>query len=144
MNDTLAEFQKLIRQYHDASEALAKASLVHDVSDIGAFAKAILQQRDRLAGIDQLSGRIIRFCDSIRSNEIQLDSQSRKQALAAMAAAKEEAAKLNELCENCAKMLETSKNKRGKQLGDIGKRRQYLKAMKPVKGNYPKFIDSLC
>jgi hypothetical protein len=143
MNNSLSEFQELISLYHDATEALKNVMSAVDVSDVNTLAKAILKQRNRLAGIDQIGIRVSRLCDSWKTIESQLDQNSRKQVQAAMSAAKSEAAKLNELCGNYAKMIETARNKRGAQLDNIGKRKQYLKAMKPVKGNYPKFIDSL-
>jgi hypothetical protein len=143
MNNSLLEFEELISLYQDATEALKNSMSAVDSSNVGALAEAILKQRDRLTRIDQMDIRVSRLCASWKAIEFQLDQNSRKQVRAAMAAAKSEAAKLNETCGNCAKMLETARNKRGEQLENIGKRKQYLKAMKPVKGNYPKFIDSL-
>jgi hypothetical protein len=143
MNNSLSEFQELLRLYHDATEALEDSISTVDLSDIDALANAILKQRTTLTGIDQMGIRVSHLCDSWKAIEFQLDQNSRKQVHAAMAAAKSEATKLNELCGNYTKMLETAQNKRGEQFGNLGKRKQYLKAMKPVKGNYPKFIDSL-
>jgi hypothetical protein len=143
MSNFLSEFQDLISLYHDATEALKNNMSAVDSSDVGALAEAILKQRNRLAGIDQMGIRVSRLYDSWKEIEFQSDQNSRKQVQAAMAAVKAEAANLNELCGNCVKMLETARNKRGEQLENIGKRKQYLKAMKPIKGNYPKFIDSL-
>jgi hypothetical protein len=142
MNNLLSEFQELIAQYHDASDALAKAMSNVDSSDVDAISKVILRQSDCLGKVDQMNDRVSRLCNSWKTLESQCDQETRKKTLAAKASAKVEAAKLNELCAKCIKLLETARNKQGEELENIGKRKQYLQAMKPVKGNYPKFIDT--
>jgi hypothetical protein len=61
----------------------------------------------------------------------------------AIATAKSEAVRLNNQCSDCVKKLEAAQERLGEGLEKIGKHHQYLNIMKPVKGNYPKFIDSL-
>jgi hypothetical protein len=144
MNNSLSEFQDLISFYREAAATLTNKLSVIDASDAGALAEFVLKNRDCLARIDEMSDRVSRLCDSWKDIELQLDQESRNQTQAAMAAAKAEAIKLNDVCRMHSQILEAVRNRLGEQLECIGKRNLHLKSIKPVQHNFPKFIDSRC
>jgi hypothetical protein len=143
MNSPLSELQHLIDFYRDATETLANASCNVDAGDLGAFAKSILQQRNCLVRIDQMGAQVSKLIDSWKAVESSFDDKVRNDMQLAIATAKTEAVKLNNQCGDCVKKLEAAQERLGEDLEKIGKHHKYLNNMKPVKSNYPKFIDSL-
>jgi hypothetical protein len=143
MNNPLSELQHLIDFYRDATETIANATCHVDTKDLGALANSIVQQRNCLAKIDQMGAQVSKLIDSWKAVEFNFDEKVRNDMQMAIATAKSEAVKLNNQCSDCVKKLEAAKESAGDGLEKVGKHHRYLNSMKPVKGNYPKFIDSL-
>lgn len=143
MNNPLLELQHLIDFYRDATETLVNATCRVDTKDLGALATSIVQQRNCLAKIDQMGAQVSKLIDSWKAVEFSFDDKVRNDIYMAIATAKTEAVKLNNQCSDCVMKLEAAQESLGEGLQRIGKHHKYLNNMKPVKGNYPKFIDSL-
>ncbi len=143
MNNPLSEFQDLIALYRNAAEKLTGIFKTVDAADNRALSQSILKHRDVLTQISRMEVRASQLWDSWKAIESQLDPKSRKEVTSAIEKAKAEATRLKDLCSEHANILEAVREKLGEGLDKVGKHNQYLKCMKPVKGNFPKFIDSL-
>jgi hypothetical protein len=143
MNDPQSELQNLIDFYRDATETIANAACPVDAEDLGALAKSILQQRNCLARIDQMDAQVSQLINAWKAVEFSSDDKVRNDMTRAIATAKAEAVRLNNQCGDCVKKLEAAQERLREGMEKIGKHHRYLNTMKPVKNNYPKFIDSL-
>ena len=144
MKNIITEFQDVFALYLKLGEELADALNVDDSKDPHALIQSVLRNRDCLDRIVQMNSRVMRLSDSWRKCRNHLDSDSRKKTQDLAEAARTQAARLQELCGAQTQKLQTARDRLGEQLVEIGKGARHLKSIKPIKHNYPKFIDSLC
>jgi GTP-binding protein EngB required for normal cell division len=142
MTTLVAQFQDVLKLYLSFCEDLTKIMDVGDSKDPRALAESILQNRDCLDRIAQMNLRILRLSDDWDKCRKNLDSKSLDDVRNFAQAAKAQAVRLKELCSTHAQKLQTARDKLATDLAEIGKGAQYLKSIKPIKNNYPKFIDS--
>jgi hypothetical protein len=143
MNNFASEFQDVFQLYLKLGEELEKLMDVKDSKDSQALVRFILQNRDCLVRVEQMNSRVRQLSDDWRKCRDKLDPKSRNEARNLAEAARAQAVRLKNLCTIQAQKLETARDKLGKGLAEIGKGTRFLKSIKPIKNNYPKFIDSL-
>ncbi len=143
MSSLITEFQEVFQLYLRLGEKLAKILNIGDSQNPQALAESILQNRDCLVRIEQMNLQILQLSSDWEKCRETLDSESRGEICKLAEAAKSQAIRLKELCNIHSEKLKIARDKLGKDLSEIGKGVQYLKTIKPVKNNYPKFVDSL-
>jgi hypothetical protein len=143
MKDLITEFQDVFTLYLKLSEELTKVLNADDTQDPRVLVKSVLQNRHCLDRIAQMNSHVVHLSDSWKKCRAHLDPDSRKKIRDLTEAARAQAARLQELCCVQAQKLQTARDELGEKLGEMGKGARYLNSMKPVKHNYPKFIDSL-
>lgn len=112
--------------------------------DAGALAVSIIQNGSSLAGIEQMNSTVQALATDWATVRDRLDSQSRGEIERLLEAVKEQVIGLNELCTDGTARLQAEKCSMQEGLKELGKGSQFLKSVKPVRSNFPKFIDSCC
>jgi hypothetical protein len=143
MNALAAEYQDVFKLYLRLSQDLAKIMDVSDSQNPQAFVESILENRDNLARIEQMNSRVLQLSDACEKCRASLDPESREEVGNMAQAAKVQAIRLKELCGMHAQKIQAARDQLGDRLAQMGKGAQCLQSMKPIKNNYPKFIDSL-
>jgi hypothetical protein len=143
MHNLALEFREVFNLYIKLGEELARIMDVDDTKDPQALIRSVLQNRDCLDRIAQMNTRVINLSDAWEKCRSQLDPKSRSDICDSAAAARDQAVRLQQLCSAQTEKLRMVHNEVGKKLAEIGKGSQLLKSIKPVKNNYPKFVDSL-
>jgi hypothetical protein len=144
MNTILSELQELIALYRDSAEKLALVSNRTRQADEETLADSILQQQNNLKTIHAMDSRVTRLTALWKTTESQFDPESRKEVQLAIEILKTEGRRTKALCDILTQRIQAIKENLGKNLEKVGKHNQYLDCIKPVKCNYPKFIDSHC
>ena len=143
MNELKHDFREMIANYRELGEEFGRILKVDDSRDPQALAKSILQNHECLSRINQMSSRVASVSDSWKRYRDQLDTESREEIDSLAETARNQAARLQELCSVHVEKLKTTSGHLQRHLTEISKGSQYLKTLKPSKNNYPKFIDSL-
>ncbi len=143
MKDFAGEFGAVSQDYHQLGEELSGALKANQAGGLRTLAGTILQSRDCLARIEQMNSRVLLLSQEWKEQRPHLDTKSRRQVDSLVQAAREQAIRLHELCRSQAEKLKLVKEQLERDLVETGKGARYLKSVKPVKNNYPKFIDSM-
>ena len=143
MNTLAAEFQEVFHLYLKLGEELTKILNAGDSKDPQVLAKSILQNCDCLARIEQMNSRVIQLSGEWQKCRGILDAKSRNEIQNVADAAKAQAVRLREGCSIHVQKLQIARDKLGKDLAELGRGTRFLKSIKHIKNNYPKFIDSL-
>ena len=143
MSTLTAELKDVFELYLKLGEKFTKIVDAGDSKDPQALAQSILQNREYLSRIEAMNSRVLRLSEDWENCRANLDPESRDRIRTLAEAARAQAIRLQELCSIQAQKLQAARDKLGKNLEEIGKGAQYLKSVKPIKNNYPKFIDSL-
>ena len=72
-----------------------------------------------------------------------LDPQSRAEAEPVIAQARAQALRLRDICSVHARRLESARAQMSQSRSRLRSGSQLLQSLKPIKNNYPKFIDSM-
>jgi hypothetical protein len=136
-----AELEELRKTYAAITEELGKAFGAVSAEKIEAAARAVLVNRECLSRIEQLSARVFQI-SAAWQKYAQMDPGSEDEANHSIAAAKVEALRLKEICDAHIQKLITIRTRILRDMADLSKGTRLLQSLRPVKGNYPKFIDS--
>jgi hypothetical protein len=143
MNALTAEFQDVFKLYLSLSQDLARILDESNSQNPQQMIESILRNRDSLAGIEQMNSRVMQLSDTCNKCRADLDIKSQEEIKNLAQAAKAQAIRLKELCGIHAQKIQATRDSLGRKMVEIGKGSQFLKSIKPIKNNYPKFIDSL-
>jgi hypothetical protein len=142
MHTLAAEYQDIFKLYLRLSQDLAKIMEERDSQNPHYFVESILRNRDNLARIEQMNARVLQLSNNYEKCRADLDPESRDEIQNMAQAAKTQAIRLKELCSIHAQKIQATQDKVGDRLAEIAKGSQCLQSIKPIKNNYPKFIDS--
>jgi len=142
MNALASEYQDVFKQYLRLSHELAEIMEENQSQNDRELIESILRNRDSLVRIQQMNSRIEQLTDICNKFRSDLDLESQKQLQNLAQAAKAQAIHLKELCHIHAQKMQAAKDLLGRRLAEVGKGSQFLGSIKPIKNNYPKFIDS--
>ena len=142
MTELTSEFRDIIALYLRLGEELTQILQVDDSQDPNALVQSILQRGDCLAQISQMSSRVKAAADNWKKCRGYLDGKAREETNELAEAAQAQVARLKALCDIHAEKLKIARGRLEKSLAEIHQGSRYLKSLKPVKSNYPKFIDS--
>jgi septation ring formation regulator EzrA len=137
-----ADFKELHKTYLALAEELGKAFEGGSEERTEAAAAAVLANRECLSRIEQMNAKVLQISAAWQKQRALLDPGSQDEARHFLAAANAEALRLKEICDIHAQKLRTIQTRILKDIADLGKGSRLLHSLRPVKGNYPKFIDS--
>jgi hypothetical protein len=112
-------------------------------AQISTLSAAILQNRELLARIEQMNGRLLQLAQEWKSFREQLDPVSRSEVTQLAERVSHHASQLSEVCARRIQQLESGQNELQKAMDGVQTGARYLASIKPGKTNYPKFLDSL-
>jgi hypothetical protein len=137
-----AQFEELQRTYAALAEKLGRAFGIGSVENTEATAASVLMNREYLSRIEQMNTRVFQITAAWQKDRALLDPEIQDKIGYFIAAALAEALRLKEICDAHAQRLRTLRTRILKDMADLGKGARLLHSLRPVKGNYPKFIDS--
>jgi hypothetical protein len=144
MNMLADEFQKVIQIYKKLGQDLSRTLCVPESRNCQTLIQSILSNRQCLSEIEKMNARIAPLSKKWIDCRANLDPKSREEISKLVETAKKEAMQLNQLCSANIEKIAKAKEDMRARLKEIDKGAQFLKSMKPIKNNYPKFIDSRC
>ncbi len=133
-----SELQGLSELYSRLSAELSPVT----EGDSTAAVEATLRNKELFERIERMNTRLVQLVQEWKAISPSLDPDSRQRARSLARRALEEAIRLSRLCEERLAMIESYREKIGLQLGEINRGFNFLSSIKPLKGNFPKFIDS--
>jgi hypothetical protein len=142
MEKLTAEFREVFSLYIKLGDEITRIMDVDGSKGPHVLVNSVLQNRECLERIAEMNSRVVQLSDAWEKCRNRLDPETRKEAHNLAAAARAQAIRLQELCAAGAEKLRNIRDELGKNLAEIGKGSQFLKSIKPVKNNYPKFVDS--
>jgi hypothetical protein len=142
MNALAAEFQDVFKFYLRLTQDFAGILDENNSQNPQQLIESILRNRDSLTRIEQMNARIMQLSDTCDKCRVNLDLKSRKEIDNLAQAAKAQAIRLKELCGIHAQKIQATRDDLGRRMAEIGKGAQFLESIKPIRNNYPKFIDS--
>jgi hypothetical protein len=142
MNALAAEYQEVFQLYLRLSQEFAKILDAKDTQNPNAQVESILRNRDSLAQIEQLNSRVLQLSYACKKCSADLDPKSQEEIQNMAQTAKAQAIRLRELCSIHAQKIQATRDGLSNRLTEIRKGAQCLQSIKPIKYNYPKFIDS--
>jgi hypothetical protein len=143
MSPLAAEYQDVFQLYLKLGKELEKILEIDYTKNPGAYVESILANRDHLIRIEKMNDRVLRLTEDWEERRMSMDPAAQEGIREIAGAAKEQAVRLKKLFGVHAERLQAIRDRLGKDLAQIGKGAEYLKSVKPIKSNYPKFIDSL-
>jgi hypothetical protein len=144
MNTLASDFQNVFQLYLRLGQDLTRILDSDDSNDPQALVHSILANRDCLARIEQMNSLVLQLSISWEKCRDDLDPASMNEVQALAQAVKAQAIHLKELCSIHAQKIQNARDKLCCQMAELEKADQHLKILKPIKNNYPKFIDSRC
>jgi len=142
MKNFAAEFRNLSDFYSELAEDLNDILNADESKDSRDLVQSTLQNRMRLEKLPQMSLRVAELSNQWTQCSPQLDPATRSEADTMAAAAKAQAARLQELCRIHTGRLQAIHDDIRHSLVEIAKGARFAKVLKPTQHNYPKFIDS--
>ena len=144
MNMLADEFQEVIQIYKRLGRDLSRTLCVPESQNCQTLIQSILSNRQCFSEIEKMNARIAPLSKKWIDCRADLDQKSREEISKLVETAKKEAMKLSLLCSSNIEKIAKAKEEMRARIKEIDKGTQFLKSMKPIKNNYPKFIDSRC
>lgn len=144
MNNLAEEFRDILGLYVKLTADLTR------IADAGtseeenpqALVQAILDNRSCLTEIQQLNNRLTKLYGVWKTKETDSSSADGYEIRSVVDDVREQMRQLEELCGFGVREVEARRKQLSRELMDVGKNSRYVEMLKPVKENYPKFIDS--
>jgi len=143
MNPLILELRDLVGLYLDLQKDLGQIMNESDPASIQSLSEAILDNRNLLTQIQQMNVRALQTSRNWQISRSTLDPETRDAAQELMATATVRANQIKQMCIMHTQKLQAARDKLEKELMSLNKGCEFLKSMKPIKNNYPKFIDSV-
>jgi hypothetical protein len=111
--------------------------------DIQALSDVILDNRDRFAQIQQMNACVHQTSQDWQISRNRLDPGLQSEVEALLATSRAQATRMRQMCIIHAQRLQAARDRLEKEMVELNKGREFLESLKPVRSNYPKFIDSV-
>lgn len=142
MSELTTEFEDVLRSYVRIASDFSRIVQVDDSEDPQALIQSILDNRERLDEIQQVNKRMLRLYGDWRQKRTGFGESDGEEISKIVEAVREQARQLEKVCGLEVRKVEARRNQLAQELQDIGKGSRYLKLLRPVQQNFPKFIDS--
>jgi hypothetical protein len=139
-----SELHHLSELYERLEHEMARAGTVESNDSTDALIGIILENRELFCRIDQMNTRVYQLIGEWQDFRERLapDDRERTQQLAATLARR--ANNLGTLLAQRCALVEKKRARLASELSVLSRGSKYLQSVKPIKVNYPKFIDSVC
>jgi len=137
-----SELQNLSDLYSRLSAELAGAGADNKPAGATAAVQRILRNQDLFARLGQMNSRLDELAAEWEKLSSRLDPAARKKTVQLACKVLEQAENLRALTETRSQEVEALRAKLGWELAKLNNGAKYLQSVKPLKANFPKFIDS--
>jgi hypothetical protein len=139
------EFRDLHNRYVKLAADLARiADTGKSGEDQQAFIQSILDNQSCLTGILELNDRLSHLYGAWKDKEKNISLSENNEIRAISGDIEKQMRDVGKLCELGVRKVEEWRKQLSDELTTVGKGSSYLKLLKPVQENHPKFIDSAC
>jgi hypothetical protein len=143
MQALLAELRSLDELYGRLKNALTALGNSLQSQNLAALTDATLRYRDLFMQLGQMNARADRIAQHWNNSAGSMEPAIKEQILSLAAKVKEEGTQVSILCTKLHQQLQHNRGAYEKRLDEVRKGRSYLHSARPLKTNYPKFLDSL-
>ena len=145
MNNLTEEFRDLRNIYIKLTADLARiADVDKSGEDPHAFIRSILDNQNCLTEIQQLNNRMTKLYGVWKDKEKNDGNSADDEIRGLIDDVEEQMRQLENLCDSGVRKAEGWRKQLSDELANVGKESRYVKSLKPVQENHPKFIDSAC
>jgi len=145
MNKLTEEFRDVLDLYVKLTADLARiADISRSEEDPQAFIQSILDNRSCLTEIQHLNKRLTQLYGAWKDKEANFSLSVGDEIRGVVGDVEEQMRQLEKLCGLGVQKIEERRKQLTDELANVGKGSRYLKMLKPVQENHPKFIDSAC
>ena len=146
MSGLAEEFRDILDLYVKLFADLTRITDVgkSEEEDPQALIQSILGNQSCLTEIEQLNKRLVQLYGVWKDEEAYSDSTGDNEIRSVVADIQEQMRQLEKLCGINVREIEARRKQLSGNLTDVGKGFDYLKLLKPIRENHPKFIDSDC
>ena len=145
MNKLAEEFRDVLNLYVKLTADFAR---IADVGKFGedpqALIQSILDNQSCLTEIQQLNKRLTKLYGAWKDKKADLNPSAGDEIQSVVDNVGEQMRQLEKLCDLGTQKVEERRKQLTGELANVGKSSRYLKMIKPVQENHPKFIDSAC
>ena len=142
MNELADEFENVFQSYARIASEFSRIVQVDDSEDSQALIQSILDNRNCLTEIQLINKRMVSLYSIWEQSRYELGESDSEKIRNIIEAVRKQAQQLEKICDLKAQQVETQRNRLAQELQNIGKGSRYLKMIKPIQQNFPKFIDS--
>jgi len=145
MNNLAEEFRDVLNLYVRLTADLTRiADAGRSEEDPQALIQSILDNRSCLTEIQQLNKRLAQLYGAWKDKEANSSLSAGDEIYGVVDDVREQMEQLEKLCGLNVQKVEERRKQLTDELTNIGKGSRYIKMLKPVQENHPKFIDSAC
>lgn len=143
MNKFTEEFRDLLSIYVRLTSDLTRITDADkSEDDPQAFIQSILDNCSCLTEIQQINKRLTTLYGAWKDKESDFSADVGDEVRSAVDDVRNQMKLLEDLCKLGSQKAEARRKQLDNELKNVGKGTSYLKLLKPVQENYPKFIDS--
>jgi hypothetical protein len=142
-NDLASTFRDLHEFYLKMMGELSEQLRPEKSMPTQIIVESIIRNRNLLVQIEQMNTRIFELKEKWGKFHARLDETSRAEVRTFAAAAEEQAVRLHTLLTHRLQTLKSLRIELKKESDELLAGIHFLNSIKPVKCNYPKFIDSI-
>jgi hypothetical protein len=111
--------------------------------DAAELAEAVLKNRDLLRRIDQMNSRVLQLVEEWQTFKLSIREEQRTEIQNLAQSVSRKGWELHASCTRALTSLSARVRKLQEELSEVGRGNRFLDSVKPVRGNYPKFVDSV-
>jgi len=145
MAELAEEFRDIFNLYVKLTADLTRiADIGKSEEDPQALIQSILDNRSCLTEIQRLNKRLSQLYGAWKDKENTFSLSVGDEVRGVVDDVREQMRQLEKLCGLGTRKVEERRKQLADELANVGKGSRYLKMLKPVQENHPKFIDSAC
>ncbi len=138
-----SELQYLNELYQRLEHEMTRVKVGEGQDDTDQLIGVILENRELFSRIDQMNGRVAQLVKEWEEFNSHLDPATRERTRAIAKSVAMRGDRLNRILGERSTKVESKRMRVASKLAELRKGSRFLQSVKPLKANYPKFIDSL-
>lgn len=143
MKHFASELQYISELYNRLHDELSLQAENSGDASVAVLTASVLRNRELLSRVEQANGRLSLLAKDWIASRGHFDPPARESIHSLASSVRKQAAQLVLLLEERARKLEDGRKNLQKALKEVHQGIRYLASVKPIKTNYPKFVDSL-
>jgi hypothetical protein len=141
MKPLISELQHLSALCSRVQAEMSRSGL-DGMDGVSGLHQCILQSKQGFAEIERISGRLSQLLAEWENQRDHADPQSREETRLLISRSKKQALQLQELCAMRKLQLKQMMDCLQSAIGKLRTGKHYLNCIKPIKSNFPKFLDA--